>query len=201
MRHIIIDFELLLRLMIDKSHRNNYQQKRKKLKVTWQKQRQTSQGQKKRVRWWKWTEITLNGNLKKKGVMQCFLYNRELYDLDYEHGIHIFTVYRLTRLTQCCTQFKSLGVKVLCVLHLHDNIASTFKWYGNTWNNTFYSQRIGIGYNIELAKAVYRQWIIMSSMNLYQDTFNNGLFCGMYCRVFAIHKAAFVSLRLDPKQS
>ena len=62
---------------------------------------------------------------------------------------------RPIRLTQCCTQFRSLGVKVLCVSHLHDNIAFTFKWYGNTWNKTFYSQRIWIGYNIELAELVY----------------------------------------------
>ena len=39
---------------------------------------------------------------------------------------------RPIRLTQCCTQFRPLGVKVLCVFHLHDNIAFTFKWYGNT---------------------------------------------------------------------
>ena len=31
----------------------------------------------------------------------------------------------------------------------------TFKWYGNTWNKTFYSQRIWFGYNIELAELVY----------------------------------------------
>ena len=42
--------------------------------------------------------------------------------------------------TQCCTQFKSLGVKVLCVLHLYNNEAFTFKSYGNTWNKTFYSK-------------------------------------------------------------
>ena len=30
-------------------------------------------------------------------------------------------------LTQCCTQFRSLGFKVLCVFHLHDNIALPFK--------------------------------------------------------------------------
>ena len=34
---------------------------------------------------------------------------------------------RPIRLTQCCTQFKSLGVKILCVLNLHDNEAFTFK--------------------------------------------------------------------------
>ena len=34
---------------------------------------------------------------------------------------------RPIRLTQCCTQFRSLGVKVLCLFHLHDNIAFTFK--------------------------------------------------------------------------
>ena len=56
------------------------------------------------------------------------------------------------RLTQCCTQFKSPGDKILCVLHLHYNVAFTFKWYGNSWNKTFYSQRVWIGYNIELAE-------------------------------------------------
>ena len=59
------------------------------------------------------------------------------------------------RLTQCCTQFKSLGVKVLCVLHLHDNVAFTFKWFGNTRNKTCYSHRIWIRYSIELAESVY----------------------------------------------
>ena len=62
---------------------------------------------------------------------------------------------RPIRLTQCCTQFKSLGVKILCVVNLHDNEAFTFKWCGNSWNKTFYSQRIWIGYNIELAELVY----------------------------------------------
>ena len=56
--------------------------------------------------------------------------------------------HRPIRLTQCCTQFKSLGVKVLCVFYLHYNVAFTFKWYGNTWNKTFYFQRIWIGYNM-----------------------------------------------------
>ena len=69
--------------------------------------------------------------------------------------VWILWIHRPIRLTQCCTQFKSLEVKMLCVLHLHDNVAFTFKWYGNTWNKTFYSQRIWIGYNIELAKLVY----------------------------------------------
>ena len=35
--------------------------------------------------------------------------------------------HRPIRLTQCCTQFKSLGVKILCVLYLHYNVAFTFK--------------------------------------------------------------------------
>ena len=30
-------------------------------------------------------------------------------------------------LSQCCTQFKSPGVKILCVLYLHYNVAFTFK--------------------------------------------------------------------------
>ena len=32
------------------------------------------------------------------------------------------------RVTQCCTQFKSPGVKIICVLYLHYNAAFTFKW-------------------------------------------------------------------------
>ena len=70
---------------------------------------------------------------------------------------------RPIRLTQCCTQFRSLGVKVLCVFHLHDNVAFTFKWYGNTWNKSFYSQRIWIGYNIELAEWVYSWEFLIGS--------------------------------------
>ena len=37
------------------------------------------------------------------------------------------TANRPIRLTQCFTQFKSPGVKILCVLYLHDNVAFTFK--------------------------------------------------------------------------
>ena len=41
----------------------------------------------------------------------------------------IFTIpaHRPVRLTQCCTQLKSPGVKILCVLYLHHNVAFTFK--------------------------------------------------------------------------
>ena len=56
--------------------------------------------------------------------------------------LHEETKNRPNRLTQCCTQFKSPGIKILCVLYLHDNVAFIFKWYGNTWNKTFYSQRV-----------------------------------------------------------
>ena len=38
-----------------------------------------------------------------------------------------FASRRPIRLTQRCTQFRSLGAKVLCVFHLHDNIVFTFK--------------------------------------------------------------------------
>ena len=31
---------------------------------------------------------------------------------------------RPIRLTQCCTKFKSPGVKILCVLYLHHNVHS-----------------------------------------------------------------------------
>ena len=34
---------------------------------------------------------------------------------------------RPIRLTQCCTQFKFPGDKILCVLYLHYNVAFTFK--------------------------------------------------------------------------
>ena len=52
---------------------------------------------------------------------------------------------RSNQLTQCCTQFKSPRVKILCVLYLHCNVAFTFKWYGNSRNETFYSQRVSVG--------------------------------------------------------
>ena len=45
--------------------------------------------------------------------------------------------------------------KILCVLYLHYNVAFTFKWCGNSWNKTFYYQRVWIGYIIELAEEVY----------------------------------------------
>ena len=67
----------------------------------------------------------------------------------------LFLTNRPIRLTQCCTQFRSLGVKILCALYLHYKVAFTFKWYGNSWNKTFYSQVVWIGYNIELAELVY----------------------------------------------
>ena len=37
------------------------------------------------------------------------------------------SVNRPIRLTQCCTQFKSPGVKIHCVLYLHHNVAFSFK--------------------------------------------------------------------------
>ena len=38
-----------------------------------------------------------------------------------------FLGHRPIRLTQCCTQFKSPGDMILCVLYLHYNVAFTFK--------------------------------------------------------------------------
>ena len=39
-----------------------------------------------------------------------------------------------------CTQFRSRGVTILCVLHLNYNVALTFRRLENSWNKTFYSQ-------------------------------------------------------------
>ena len=52
---------------------------------------------------------------------------------------------RPNRPTQCCIQFKSPRDMILFVLYLHYNVAFTFKWYRNSWNKTFYSQRVWIG--------------------------------------------------------
>ena len=92
---------------------------------------------------------------------RCLFYNQVikkmcLYILnepaaDFVHVLHN----RPILLAQCCTQFKFPWVMILCVLYLHYNVAFTFKWYGNSWNKTLYSQRVWIGYNIELAKYVY----------------------------------------------
>ena len=78
--------------------------------------------------------------------------------------------HRPIRLTKCCTQFRYLGVKVLCVFYLHDNIAFTFKCYGNTWNKKFYSQRIWIGYN-----WVSRIGLLHSVWTSYKTLLNNKL--------------------------
>ena len=83
-------------------------------------------------------------------------------------SISCFYGNRPIRLIQCCTHFRFLGVKVLCVFHLHDNIAFTFKWYGNTWNKTFYSQRIWIGYNIELAELVYSGYFVYATGSIQE---------------------------------
>ena len=79
--------------------------------------------------------------------------SKELEDSGYESGCKLDSLKRLTikpsvkhfrfsyvttqtyhcdshrpiRLTQCCTQFKSPGVKILCVLYLHYNVAFSFK--------------------------------------------------------------------------
>ena len=42
-------------------------------------------------------------------------------------GTSQFNMNRPIRLTQCCTQFRSPGDKILCVFHLHYNVAFTFK--------------------------------------------------------------------------
>ena len=54
-----------------------------------------------------------------------------------------------------CTYVKSPGVKILCILYLHDNVVFIFKWHGNTCNKTLYFQRVWLGYNIELADLIY----------------------------------------------
>ena len=41
--------------------------------------------------------------------------------------VTVFAHNRPIRLAQCCTQFKSPGDKILCVWHLHYNVAFTFK--------------------------------------------------------------------------
>ena len=78
-----------------------------------------------------------------------------------KHAVRVFEIgFQQTdselTLTQWYTQLKSFGVKVLWVFHLHDNVAPTLKWNGNTWNKTFYSQRIWIGCNINFAESIYR---------------------------------------------
>ena len=43
------------------------------------------------------------------------------------HGRYSKSDHRPIRLTQCCTQFKSPGIKILCVFYLHYNVAFIFK--------------------------------------------------------------------------
>ena len=67
----------------------------------------------------------------------------------------IWAIHGPNQLTLCSNQFKSPGVKILCVLYLHYNVTLTFKWHVNYRNKTCYPQRVWIGYNIELANLVY----------------------------------------------
>ena len=108
-----------------------------------------------KLSWEKQEDLFITGSTP---ASQCATTVNSHEPIDHFPNYEQFATYihnRPIRLTQCCTQFKSLRVKVLCVFYLHDNAAFTFKWYGNTWNKTFYSQRIWIGYNIELAESVY----------------------------------------------
>ena len=76
----------------------------------------------------------INGTLRKSGLTAIFSTKQQYTNFSW--------VDRPIRLTQCCAQFKSLRVRVFSVFHLHDNVEFTLKWVGNTWNKTFYSQRI-----------------------------------------------------------
>ena len=63
-------------------------------------------------------KITTNNNNNKNNNSLLQLKNSKL---------QTFARNRPNRLTQCCTQFKSPGTKILCVLYLHDNVAFIFK--------------------------------------------------------------------------
>ena len=54
---------------------------------------------------------------------------------------------RPIRLTQCCTQFKSPGVKILCVLYLHHNVACSRlrDSGGKSFSNKKCEKRAGAG--------------------------------------------------------
>ena len=69
----------------------------------------------------KMPNATLSGRLLAPGI-QLFLFP----NLD-TFLIIQFLTNRPFRLTQCCTQFKSPGVKILCVLYLHYNVTFTLK--------------------------------------------------------------------------
>ena len=83
----------------------------------------------------------------------------------------MWAIHGPNQLTLCSNQFKSPGVKILCVLYLHYNVTLTFKWHVNYRNKTCYPQRVWIGYNIELADLVYwknegkmKEWIITKEL-------------------------------------
>ena len=68
-------------------------------------------------------------------------HGRRFIVLEHQYGRRDVMWKHSIRLNQCCTKFKSPGVKILCVLCLH-YVAFTFKWYGNSWNKTICSQRV-----------------------------------------------------------
>ena len=78
-------------------------------------------------------------------------------DLSYEAARN-----RPIRLTQCCTQFKSPGIKILCVLYLHYNVAFSFKCMEIPKTKSFIPKgfelgttfsRIGLSKNLFLQKT------------------------------------------------
>ena len=53
--------------------------------------------------------------------------------------------HRPIRLTQCCTQFKSPGVKILCAFYLHHNVAFAFKCMEIPETKSFIPKGIELG--------------------------------------------------------
>ena len=85
-----------------------------------------------------WDELLTN-NVKAK---TC-LFTGQL-DVQYMPFTYV-TYNRPIRLTQCCTQFKSAGVKILCVLYLHYNVAFSFKCMEIPETKSFISKGFELG--------------------------------------------------------
>ena len=65
----------------------------------------------------------------------------------------------------------------------------TFKWYGNSWNETFDSQRVWIGFSIELADWVYRKLILITLSFLSDLRISEQRF---FCKSVQISKRYFL---------
>ena len=102
------------------------------------------------------------------------------------------TMNRPIRLTQCCTQFKSLGVKIFCVIHLHDNVAFIWKYLEQ---NVLFPQDLNWVQHWSIPPGGSVSW------NFSRDLWNPGLISTLFTRTYCILFLVRTKTLQDPRIS